>query len=89
MVSLSGHVAAAVHAPDSQGVIWAEIMTGAHSRTGIWAVGALLALAVFVVSAPPARGLGVEALQTGLQVAHVAKAALSEGYRVAPALMLG
>jgi hypothetical protein len=41
------------------------------------------------MSAPPASGLGADALQTGLQAAHVAKAALSEGYRVAPALMLG
>jgi hypothetical protein len=88
MVSLSGHVAAAIHAPDSQDVIWAEIMTGAHSRTGIWAVGAISALALFGMSASVARSFGADALQTASQLAYAAKSALSEGYRVAPALML-
>lgn len=89
MVSLSGHVAAAIAAPDSRDVIWAEIMTGAHSRTGIWAVGAISALAFFGMSATVVRSIGNDPLQIVLQFAYAAKSAISEGYRVAPALMLG
>jgi len=64
-------------------------MTGARSRTGIWAVGAISALALFGMSASVARGFGNDALQIILHLAYATKTAVSEGYRVAPALMLG
>ena len=65
-------------------------MRTAHSRSGLWAIGAASALVLFILSAPPAHGLGSGyVFDTSLQLLHAVKAAISEGYRVAPALMLG
>lgn len=65
-------------------------MRTAHSRSGLWAIGAASALVLFILSAPPAHGLGSGyVFDTSLQLLHAVKAAVSEGYRVAPALMLG
>jgi hypothetical protein len=42
-----------------------------------------------MLSAPPAHGFGDNALGRGLQLTRAVGAAIVEGYRVAPALMLG
>ncbi len=65
-------------------------MMAAPSRAGIWAIGALSALMLFMLASPPAHGLSAGALYAaGLQLAEAAKIAIIRGYRVAPALMLG
>jgi hypothetical protein len=65
-------------------------MRTAHVRTGLWAIGAGSALALFVLSALPAHGSGPGyVFDATLQLLGAIKAAISVGYRVAPALMLG
>jgi pSer/pThr/pTyr-binding forkhead associated (FHA) protein len=61
-------------------------MMAAPSRAGIWVIGALSALILFIASSPPANGVGGAA---GLHLAEAAKIAIIRGYSVAPALMLG
>jgi hypothetical protein len=64
-------------------------MIATPSRAGIWAIGALSALGLFIVSTPSAHGLVSRALSAGLKLVETARIAILGGYRVAPALMLG
>lgn len=65
--------------------IWAQMMRMAHSRSGVWALGiasAVVLFAVLFLQGADWRHLSAVSLRT-------AGAALSNGYRAAPALMLG
>jgi len=89
-VSLSGHVAAAILAPDCMNAIRAKIMRATRSRSGLWAVGAGSALVLLLLSAPAARRFGpAYVFDASVHGLRATKAAILEGYRVAPALMLG
>jgi hypothetical protein len=88
-VSLSSHVAADILTSDSASAIWAQIMIAGHLRTGIWAIGAFSALILFFLSMHPAHHLGGDAMEAGAQLVRGIKFAILQGYKVAPALMLG
>jgi len=64
-------------------------MIAGHSRTGIWAIGAFSALVLFYLSTHRAHQIGSDALEVGLHLARVIKSAILQGYKVAPAFMLG
>lgn len=65
-------------------------MRMAHSRSGLWMIGAGLALVLVLLSAPQAHGFGPRFVaDASLRLLRAAIVAISEGYRVAPALMLG
>jgi hypothetical protein len=60
------------------------------TRYGALALGATLAVAVALSLASPAHGFdATEAVATSLRFANAVNAAIAEGYRAAPALMLG
>ena len=65
-------------------------MRTTHSRSGLWAIGAGSALVLFLLSAPAARSFRLGSVfDATLHLLRAATAAMIEGYRVAPALMLG
>jgi hypothetical protein len=65
-------------------------MTHAHSVKVTRMIACTSILLAIAVLTSPAHAFGVAgAFETSLQLANVAKSAISEGYRAAPALMLG
>lgn len=65
-------------------------MKTTQSRSGLWAIGAGSALVLFLLSAPAAQRFGpAYVFDASTRVLRATKAAILEGYRVAPALMLG
>jgi len=59
-------------------------------RSGLWAIGAGSALVLFLLSAPAAQRFGpAYVIDVSLRGLRATKSAILEGYRVAPALMLG
>jgi hypothetical protein len=89
-VSLSGHVAAAIDPPNPDGAKGARTMTHARSARLASVIACTSILLGIAVLTSPAHAFGAAgAFETSLQLANAAEFAISEGYRVAPALMLG
>jgi hypothetical protein len=89
-VSLSGHVTAAINKPNRNSATGTRIMT--HARrlkfANVMAITSIL-LAVAVLTSPAYAFDTASAREISNALTKISGAAISEGYRAAPALMLG